>query len=183
MAALLAFSRVVDRVNLGFGRLADWLVLLACAVSAGNAFLRYGFSLGSNAWLELQWYFFAGVVMLGASYTLFRNEHVRVDLVYGAISERARLWVDVIGIGLFLLPTMALLAWMTWPFFVESWVRAEISGSPGGLIRWPAKILMPLGFALVTLQGLSEMIKRIALLRGIVLPEGRLIASYARPEQ
>jgi TRAP-type mannitol/chloroaromatic compound transport system permease small subunit len=183
MAPLLAFSRVVDGINAGFGRLADWLVLLACAVSAGNAFLRYGFSLGSNAWLELQWYFFAAVVMLGASYTLFRNEHVRVDLVYGAIPARARLWVDVIGIGVFLLPAMMLLAWMTWPFFVESWVRAETSGSPGGLIRWPAKILMPLGFTLVTLQGLSEMIKRIALLRGISLPEGRLIASYARPEQ
>jgi TRAP-type mannitol/chloroaromatic compound transport system permease small subunit len=183
MAPLLAFSRVVDRVNAAFGRLADWLVLLACAVSAGNAFLRYGFSLGSNAWLEAQWYMFAGVVMLGASYTLFRNEHVRVDLVYGSIRERARIWVDVIGIGLFLLPTMALLAWMTWPFFVESWVRAEVSSSPGGLVRWPAKLLMPLGFTLVTLQGLSELIKRVALLRGIVLPEGRLVASYARPEQ
>jgi TRAP-type mannitol/chloroaromatic compound transport system permease small subunit len=183
MGPLLAFSRAVDSLNTAFGRVADWLVLLACVVSAGNAFLRYGLSLGSNAWLELQWYFFAGVVMLGASYTLFRNEHVRVDLVYGAIRERARLWVDVVGIGLFLLPSMALLAWMTWPFFVESWVRAEISGSPGGLIRWPVKILMPLGFALMVAQGLSEMIKRIALLRGIPLADGRLHASYARPEQ
>ncbi|WP_237215808.1 TRAP transporter small permease subunit [Falsiroseomonas oryziterrae] len=183
MAPLLAFSRAVDSMNAAFGRAAEWMVLLACAVSAGNAFLRYGFSLGSNAWLEAQWYLFAGVVMLGGSYTLFRNEHVRVDLVYGSLRERARIWVDVIGIALFLLPAMALLAWMTWPFFLDSWTRGEMSSSPGGLIRWPAKILMPLGFALITLQGLSELIKRVALLRGIELPHGRLHASYARPEQ
>lgn len=183
MGPLLAFSRAVDAVNAAFGRIADWLVLLACLVSAGNAFLRYGYSLGSNAWLELQWYLFAGVVMLGASYTLFRNEHVRVDLVYGSLRERARLWVDVLGIAFFLLPAMALLAWMTWPFFLDSWMRGEMSGSPGGLIRWPAKILLPIGFALMVAQGLSELIKRIALLRGIRLPEGRVVASYARPEQ
>jgi TRAP-type mannitol/chloroaromatic compound transport system permease small subunit len=183
MGPLLAFSRVVDSVNARFGRLADWCVLLACAVSAGNAFLRYGFSLGSNAWLEAQWYLFAAVVMLGGSYTLFRNEHVRVDVLYGTLSERRRIWVDVIGIGLFLLPAMALLTWMTWPFFLDSWARGETSSSPGGLIRWPAKILMPLGFALITLQGVSELIKRVALLRGIHVPEGRIHASYARPEQ
>ena len=183
MGPLLAFSRAVDRMNGAFGRVADWLVLLACLVSAGNAFARYGFSSGSNAWLEVQWYFFGAVVMLGASYTLFRNEHVRVDLVYGALGERARLWVDVLGMLVFLLPTMALLAWMTWPFFVESWVRAETSSSPGGLIRWPVKLLMPLGFALMAVQGASELIKRIALLRGIRLEDGRLHASYARPEQ
>ncbi len=183
MGPLLAFSRVVDAVNTGFGRIADWMVLLACLISAGNAFARYGFSAGSNAWLEAQWYLFAGMVMLGASYTLFRNEHVRVDLVYGSIGDRARIWVDVIGISLFVLPAMALLAWMTWPFFLESWVRAETSSSPGGLIRWPAKILLPLGFALMVLQGLSELVKRVALLRGIRLPEHRLHAAYARPEQ
>jgi TRAP-type mannitol/chloroaromatic compound transport system permease small subunit len=183
MAAMLAFSRAVDALNNSFGRVADWCVLLACALSAGNAFLRYGFSLGSNAWLEAQWYLFAAVVMLGGSYTLFRNEHVRVDLIYGSLRERARLWVDVIGIVLFLLPAMALLAWMTWPFFLDSWMRNETSSSPGGLVRWPAKILMPLGFALITAQGLSELIKRIALLRGVPLPADRLHASYHRPEQ
>jgi TRAP-type mannitol/chloroaromatic compound transport system permease small subunit len=183
MGPLLAFSRAVDSLNTALGRVADWLVLLACALSAGNAFLRYGFSLGSNAWLEAQWYFFAGVVMLGGSYTLFRNEHVRVDLVYGSLRQRTQLWVDVIGIGLFLLPAMALLAWMTFPFFLDSFLRGETSSSPGGLIRWPAKILMPIGFALITAQGLSELIKRIALLRGIKLPDGRIHAAYARPEQ
>ena len=183
MGPLLAFSRAVDSLNTALGRVADWLVLLACVLSAGNAFLRYGFSLGSNAWLEAQWYFFAGVVMLGGSYTLFRNEHVRVDLVYGSLRQRTQLWVDVVGIGLFLLPAMALLAWMTFPFFLDSFLRGETSSSPGGLIRWPAKILMPLGFALITAQGLSELIKRIALLRGIKLADGRIHAAYARPEQ
>jgi TRAP-type mannitol/chloroaromatic compound transport system permease small subunit len=183
LGPLLAFSRGVDALNAAFGRIADWLVLIACTVSAVNAFARYGFSSGSNAWLEAQWYAFAGMVMLGASYTLFRNEHVRVDLVYGALGQRARIWVDVFGITLFLMPAMALLAWMTWPFFVESFVRAEVSPAPGGLIRWPVKLLLPLGFLLMSLQGLSELVKRIAMLRGIELPPGRLHASYARPDQ
>lgn len=183
LAPLLAFSRGVDAVTAGFGRIADWLVLIACTVSAGNAFLRYGFSAGSNAWLELQGYCFAGMVMLGASYTLRRNEHVRVDLVYGALGQRARVWVDVLGLAFFLMPAMALLAWMTWPFFVESWVRNEVSSSPGGLIRWPVKLVLPLGFALMCAQGLSELVKRIAVLRGIELPRGQLFATYARPDQ
>jgi TRAP-type mannitol/chloroaromatic compound transport system permease small subunit len=182
MGPLLAFSRGVDAVNAAFGRVADWMVLAACAISAGNAFMRYGLSVSSNAWLEVQWYLFAGMVMLGASYTLFRNEHVRVDVVFGSLPERARLWVDVLGILLFLLPAMALLAWMTWPFFVESWVRMEGSSNAGGLLRWPAKLLLPLGFALVTLQGLSELIKRIALLRGEA-PEAEVVTEYHRPEQ
>ncbi len=183
MGPLLAFSRAVDTVNAFFGKVANWMVLFACLISAGNAFARYGFSAGSNAWLEAQWYLFAGMVMLGASYTLFRNEHVRVDLVYGSMPDRLRIWVDVLGILFFLLPAMALLAWMTWPLFLDSWTRAEMSSSPGGLIRWPAKLVLPLGFALMTAQGLSELIKRIAVLRGIRLPDGRLHAAYARPEQ
>jgi TRAP-type mannitol/chloroaromatic compound transport system permease small subunit len=182
MGVLLAFSRGVDWMNEKFGRLADWCILLACAISAGNALSRYGFNVSSNAWLEVQWYLFAAVVMLGASYTLFRNEHVRVDIVYGLLGERGRLWMDVFGFIAFLLPAMALLTWMTWPFFVESFIRNEGSPAPGGLLRWPAKILLPLGFALIVLQGLSELIKRIALLRGIALPEGRVF-TYVRPEQ
>ncbi len=182
MGGLLAFSRGVDRLNAAFGRIADWLVLLACLISAGNAFVRYGLSTSSNAWLEVQWYCFAGVVMLGASYTLFRNEHVRVDLVYGSLGERARLWVDVFGFVLFLLPAMGLLAWMTWPFFLDSFFRHEGSPNAGGLLRWPVKILLPLGFALLVLQGLSELIKRIALLRGIH-PHAEVVVAYHRPEQ
>ena len=182
MGALLGFSRAMDKVSNGFGIIASWLVLLACVVSAGNAMVRYGVNYSSNAWLEVQWYFFAGIVMLGASQTLLRNEHVRVDLVFGNLSERARLWVDILGIILFLLPAMALLAWMTWPFFLDSYLRAEESSNAGGLIRWPVKLLLPVGFALLTLQGLSELIKRIALLRGI-RPETEVVVDYHRPEQ
>ena len=182
MKPLIACSRSVDGLNAAVGRVADWFVLLACAVSAGNAFVRYGVSYSSNAWLEVQWYFFAGIIMLGASYTLFRNEHVRVDLVYGNLGERARLWVDVFGIILFLLPATVLLAWMTWPFFLDSFHRNEGSPNAGGLLRWPVKILMPLGFLLLTLQGLSELVKRIALLCGEE-PEAEVVVEYHRPEQ
>ena len=183
MRALLAFSRAVDAVNERFGRVADWMVLGACVVSAGNALSRYGLSWSSNAWLEAQWYLFAGTVMLGAAYTLNRNQHVRVDLVYGSVSPRAKLWIDVFGIIFFLLPGMVLLVWMTWPFFWESFIRDEGSPNAGGLIRWPVKILLPLGFALVSIQGLSELVKRIAALRGIDDPATAHIAEYHRPEQ
>lgn len=183
MGPLLAFSRAVDALNTRLGWVAEWCVLLACLISAGNAGLRYAVSMGSNASLEAQWYFFAAIVMLGGGYTLFRNEHVRVDLLYGALPDRARIWVDVVGISLFLLPAMALLAWMTWPFFLDSWARNETSPSPGGLLRWPVKLLMPLGFALITAQGLSELVKRIAVLRGVWVPAERLHAAYTRPEQ
>lgn len=182
MTPLIAFSRTVDTVNAVFGKAADWMVLLACVISAGNAFIRYGFSMSSNAWLEVQWYLFGGIVMLGASYTLFRNEHVRVDLIYGNLSERARLWVDVFGIILFLLPATLLLAWMTWPFFLDSFIRNEGSPNAGGLLRWPVKVLLPLGFVLLSLQGLSELIKRVALLRGI-RPAAEVVVEYHRPDQ
>ena len=182
MGGLLAFSRAVDKMNYYVGKIADWTVLLACAISAGNAFVRYGISYSSNAWLEVQWYLFAATVMLGASYTLFRNEHVRVDLLYGNMGERARLWVDVFGFIFFMLPAVILLTWMTWPFFVDSFVRGEGSPNAGGLLRWPVKILMPVGFFLLVLQGFSELIKRIALLRGI-RPEGEVVVEYHRPEQ
>src|SRR5919112_693340 len=134
MGPLIAFSRAVDKMNAAIGKLADWAVLLSCGISAANAFVRYGVSYSSNAWLEVQWYLFGATVMLGASYTLFRNEHVRVDLVYGNLPERGRLWVDVFGIILFLLPATALLAWMTWPFFLDSLVRGEGSPNAGGLL-------------------------------------------------
>jgi TRAP-type mannitol/chloroaromatic compound transport system permease small subunit len=182
MGPLLAYSRAVDSLNAAVGKLADWAVLLSCGISAGNAFIRYGFSYSSNAWLEVQWYLFGAIVMLGASYTLFRNEHVRVDLVYGNLGERARLWVDVFGFIFFMLPAMLLLAWMTWPFFVDSWVRHEGSPNAGGLLRWPVKLLLPVGFFLLCLQGFSELIKRVALLRGIQ-PTAEVVVEYHRPEQ
>jgi TRAP-type mannitol/chloroaromatic compound transport system permease small subunit len=172
----------MDRISAVFGMIASWMVLLACMISAGNAMVRYGISYSSNAWLEVQWYFFAGIVMLGASITLQRNEHVRVDLVFGSLSERGRLWVDVFGIVVFLMPAMLLLTWMTWPFFLDSFLRDEGSSNAGGLIRWPVKLILPLGFLLLCLQGLSELIKRVALLRGIT-PGTDVVTEYVRPEQ
>lgn len=182
MGGLLAFSRAVDRVNAVIGKIADWTVLFACVISAGNAFVRYGVSYSSNAWLEVQWYLFGATVMLGASYTLLKNEHVRVDLLYGNMGPRTKLWVDVFGFICFMLPAVILLTWMTWPFFLDSFVRHEDSSNAGGLIRWPVKVLLPLGFFLLTLQGLSELIKRVALLMGIK-PEGEVVVEYHRPEQ
>jgi TRAP-type mannitol/chloroaromatic compound transport system permease small subunit len=163
---LLKASRVIDAINEKFGTIATWLVLFACLISAGNATSRYVFSESSNAWLEVQWYMFAGMVMLGGPYTLKLNEHVRVDLFYSAASDRARLWIDIIGGLLFLLPICIILVYFTWPWFLDSWQINEGSSNPGGLVRWPVKLLLPLGFTLMALQGISEIIKRIVALRG-----------------
>ena len=144
------------------------MVLLSCLISAGNAFSRYLFSISSNGWLEIQWYMFAAMVLLGGPYTLKMNEHVRVDLLYGMVSERTRIWIDIIGGLLFLLPICVILTYFTWPWFVDSWRIGEISTNAGGLIRWPVKLLMPVGFALMALQGISEIIKRVAALEHII---------------
>jgi TRAP-type mannitol/chloroaromatic compound transport system permease small subunit len=168
MTVLLGFSRAIDWVNTQIAVVANWLVLLACLISAANAASRYLISVSSNGWLEIQWYMFAGMVLLGAPYTLKMNEHVRVDLVYGMASERTRIWIDIIGGFLFLLPICVILTWFTWPWFVESWVGNEGSSNAGGLIRWPVKLLLPVGFALMALQGISEIIKRIAALEHLI---------------
>jgi TRAP-type mannitol/chloroaromatic compound transport system permease small subunit len=161
-------SRAIDRLNAEFGVIANWLVLLACLISAGNAGSRYLFSASSNAWLEIQWYMFAGMVLLGAPYTLKMNEHVRVDLVYGMVSERTRIWIDIVCGVLFLLPICVILTYFTWPWFVESWRIGEISSNAGGLVRWPVKLMLPIGFGLMALQGVSEIIKRIAALEHVI---------------
>jgi TRAP-type mannitol/chloroaromatic compound transport system permease small subunit len=168
MRALLALSRAIDWLNEQIGIVANWLVLWAALISAGNAASRYLFSQSSNGWLEIQWYMFAGMVLLGAPYTLKMNEHVRVDLVYNLVSERTRIWIDIIGGLLFLLPICIILIYFTWPWFVESWRINEASSNAGGLIRWPIKLLLPLGFFLLTLQGISEIIKRIAALEHVI---------------
>jgi len=179
MAFLLALSTAIDKFNEKLGWIANWLVLLACLVSAANAMFRYAFDIGSNAWLELQWYMFAVMVMFGASYTLQRNEHVRVDILYLAYGERGQHWCDLIGTLVFLLPMCVMLGWLSWPFFAQSYATGEISGNAGGLVRWPIKAVLPLGFLLLLLQGISEAIKKAAYLRGYRVHEAR----YVRPDQ
>ena len=179
MAALLRLSAGIDWFNEKFGVVANWLVLLACVISAGNAAVRYLFSYSSNGWLEVQWYMFAGMVLLGGPYALKMNEHVRVDLFYGMASERVRLWIDIVGGVLFLMPICLILIYFTWPWFVDSWEISEQSSNAGGLIRWPVKLLLPVGFALMALQGFSEIVKRIAALEHVIDAEFK----YEKPLQ
>ena len=168
MRVLLKLSSAIDWLNEQFGVVANWLVLLSCLISAGNAFSRYLFSESSNGWLEIQWYMFAGMVLFGAPYTLKMNEHVRVDLIYGMVSEKTRIWIDIICGILFLLPICVILVWITWPWFVDSWRLNEASSNAGGLIRWPVKLILPVGFFLMVLQGISELIKRVAALEHVI---------------
>jgi len=165
---LLSLSRGIDWLNTQLAVVANWLVLLAAVISAGNAASRYVFSESSNGWLEIQWYMFAGMVLLGGPYTLKMNEHVRVDLVYGMVSERTRILIDIVGGLLFLLPICLILTYFTWPWFVESWTINEASSNAGGLLRWPVKLLLPVGFFLMALQGISEIIKRVAALEHVI---------------
>ena len=180
MHVLLKLSRAIDALNQKAGWLATWLVLIACLISAGNAVMRWGFDMSSNAWLEVQWYLFAGMVMLGGAYTLRLNEHVRVDVFYSRYGERTRAWLDLLGAIFFLLPMSVVIGWLSWPLFYGSYAIGEVSGNAGGLIRWPAKILLPIGFLLLTLQGFSEIIKRAAFLSGRIEPE---TPGYERPLQ
>jgi len=166
MQALLALARGIDALNETIGRAVKWLVLLATLVSATNAGLRYGFDLSSNAWLELQWYLFALIFLLGAGYTLKHNGHVRIDVLYGRLTPRAQAWIDLLGGLLFLLPVAGLMAWLGWAVFAESWAIQEHSPDSGGLLRWPIKLALPVGFGLLFLQGVSESIKRAAMLAG-----------------
>lgn len=179
MNGLLALSAVIDRISQFFGKISEYLVLFCALVSAFNAMIRYAFNISSNGWLEIQWYMFAFIVLMGASWTLKMNEHVRVDLVYGAVSDRTRLWIDIFGIVVFLLPFAIYCAWLNWPVFVLSWQQGEMSANAGGLIRWPVKLVLAAGFALLALQALSELIKRFAALMGLI----RLETKYEKPLQ
>jgi TRAP-type mannitol/chloroaromatic compound transport system permease small subunit len=164
--ALMKLSRLIDAVNERIGRLVYWLVLVMVLVSAGNAIIRKTLSISSNAWLELQWYLFSAVFLLCAAYTLLRNEHVRIDVIAGRLSPRAQAWIDIFGTLFFLLPMAIMIMTLSWPYFVRGFTHNEISGSAGGLSLWPARLLLPVGFALLSLQGLSELIKRAAFLAG-----------------
>ena len=164
----LKLSGLIDALNERVGRLSYWLILVMVLVSAGNASVRYAFDRSSNAWLEIQWYLFSAVFLLGAGYTLLHNQHVRIDVVTSRLSKRTRAWIDVLGTLFFLLPMAIAIMWMSWPVFVQSWDLNELSSSAGGLIVWPARLLVPVGFFLLILQGLSELIKRIAFLLGLI---------------
>lgn len=166
---LLRVSGLIDRLNLMVGRLVYWLILLMVLVSSGNAVVRYAFNTSSNAWLEIQWYLFSGVFLLSAGYTLLHNEHIRIDVISGRFTPRIQAWIDVVGGVFFLLPMAVLIMWLSWPMFMDSFVTGEMSSDAGGLIRWPAKVLIPIGFALLALQGLSEIIKRLAFLAGVAV--------------
>ncbi|MEF2550451.1 TRAP transporter small permease subunit [Aurantimonas sp. A2-1-M11] len=166
MSALLSFSRGIDRVTTFIGRSVSWLVLLVVLVSAGNAIIRKLFDISSNAWLELQWYLFGAIFMLAAAWTLLKNEHIRVDIVSNVLSKRTRDWIDFIGHLVALLPFTGLMIWLLSPYVLQSFSRGEYSPNAGGLILWPAKALLLAGFILLFLQGVSELIKRGAILFG-----------------
>lgn len=166
MAGLLSLARLIDRISTFVGRQVSWLILVAVLVSAGNATIRKAFDISSNAWLELQWYLYGAVFMLAAAYTLQRNEHVRIDILANRWSKRTRDWVDLFCHVFFLLPFTVLMVWLCWPWFLRSFNSGEISANAGGLIIWPAKVLVLAGFILLTAQALSEIVKRVAVLRG-----------------
>ena len=166
MSGLLKFALGMDWVSDKFGKLASWTVLFAALISAANAFVRYGFDWSSNSFIEIQWYLFAYMVMVGAPIVLKLNEHVRVDLIYGKLKGNRPVYVDLFGLVFFLMPVMTMMAWLSWPYFLRTFVSGEMSQNAGGLIRWPAVLALPLGFALMWLQGLAEIIKRLAYLSG-----------------
>ena len=168
MQLLLAFSRLIDWLNERVGQTTYWMVLAAVLVSSGNAVVRYVFDYSSNAWLELQWYLYTSFFLLGAGYTLLRNEHVRIDIFYSRLSPRTRAWIDLLGGLFFLLPIAILVMALAWPVFTESFALHETSPSANGLLRWPVKLMIPVGFCLLALQGVSEIIKRAAFLMNLI---------------
>lgn len=175
----LTYIRLIDALSMRLGQVAAWALGVSCAISAAVAVLRYTLNLGSNAWLEAQWYLFAAAVMLGAPALLRLNEHVRVDVIYGGRSARAKAWIDLLGLLLFLLPVCWVFAEVSVPYVRDAYVQNELSPSAGGLLRWPVKALLPLGFVLLALQGVAEILKRIGFLSGAF----DLDTSYERPLQ
>lgn len=168
MQFLLRVSRGIDWLSERIGRVVIWMVLIAVLISAGNAIIRKAFDTSSNAWLEVQWYLFSMVFLLCAGYTLLRNEHVRIDVLLHRLPKRAQIWVDIFGFIFFLLPATILIAYLAWPVFMRAYVSGEMSENAGGLVRWPVYFLAPAGFALLALQGVSELIKRFAFLAGLI---------------
>ena len=168
MQALLKFSRGIDRLNGLVGRWVLWLILASTVISGVNAVVRKAFNASSNAYLEVQWYLFAAAFLLAAGYTLLNGEHVKIDVIYGRLSRRTQNWIDILGFTFFLLPMCVVILWYGTPFFLQGFHSGEMSQNAGGLIRWPVYLMIPLGFALLLLQGVSELIKRIAFHMGLI---------------
>jgi TRAP-type mannitol/chloroaromatic compound transport system permease small subunit len=167
MAPLLKLSGLIDSLNELLGKVIMWLVLAAVLISSGNAIMRKAFSVGSNAYLEIQWYLFAAVFMLGVGYVMLKNAHVRIDFISSHLSKRTNALIDAIGIVVFTIPLSIIMIDLGWPLFHRAWVSGEMSQNAGGLIRWPVMLLIPAGFAVLLLQAFSELVKRIAFLRGL----------------
>lgn len=182
MSALLRLAQGIDELNRRCAQIAAWLVLVSCLISAGNAVSRYLFNASSNAWLEIQWQMFAGIFLLGSPYVLKLNEHVRVDVIYGGRTDRAKLVIDIFGLLVFFFPAVLFTLYFAWPFFMESFRSGETSSNAGGLILWPVKSLLPVGFSLLALQGVSELIKRCAAYSGSPANAGAF-AAYEKPLQ
>jgi TRAP-type mannitol/chloroaromatic compound transport system permease small subunit len=181
--ALLALSRAIDALNERIGTTMYWLVLVAVLISAANATVRKLFNYSSNSFLEIQWYIFSLIFLFCAGYTLKHNDHVRIDIITGRMSARARAAIDIFGTVFFLLPMALLIMYLSWPVFVDAWTRNEVSTNAGGLIIWPARLMVPIGFFLLVLQGLSELIKRIAFLKGMIPdPSERIVTRTAEEE-
>jgi len=168
MQGLLRVSRAIDSLNERVGRSVIWLVLMAVLISAGNAIIRKLFDTSSNAWLEVQWYLFSAIFLLASGYTLMRNEHVRIDVLLHRLPKRGQIWVDIFGFIFFMMPFVLLMIYLSWPVFTRAFFSGEMSENAGGLIRWPVYILAPIGFTLLALQSVSELIKRFAFLKGLI---------------
>ena len=182
MSFLLSLSRFIDELNEKIGHGVSWALLAAVIICSGNAVIRYLFNMSSNAWLEIQWYLFGAIFLLATSYTLRRNEHVRIDVIVGHFSKRTQVWIDLIGFILFLMPATLLILYYAVPYAWISLQNQEMSSNAGGLIVWPAKLMIPVGFVLLTLQGISEIIKRIGYLQGKV-PASAFEKQTATPEE
>jgi len=172
MKLCLGLSRAIDALNEQIGKFTYWLILAAVLISTGNAIVRYTLNASSNSWLEIQWYLFSFVFLIGAGYTLLHNQHVRIDILTGGLSARAKAWIDILGTLFFLLPMAIAIMWLSWPVFVDAYQSHEVSTNAGGLLVWPGRLMVPAGFLLLILQGLSELIKRVAFLQGLIPDPG-----------
>lgn len=183
MNALLKFSKAVDWLNGQLGKYVIWLILASTVISAVNAIVRKAFNVGSNAFLEVQWYLFAASFLIASAYTLLNGEHVKIDVISSKLSKRAQIWIDVVGFSFFLTPVCLAILYYSIPFFLQGYRTGEMSSNAGGLIRWPVYAMMPLGFGLLLLQGWSELIKRIAFLQGLIEdPTVKKVAKTAEEE-